>query len=734
MRKNLPNRTVYRLFLLTNLTLGASCKPSHDDGHRVLSAKRKVSWEQLQVGQKFRMNPPDQTSKCYLPGDRALSLGNCGDQEYWIVTSAHNLYIKQIKSTIDNKCLSFSGQNLVSSECTSDAIPPPTNSWGDQNHSPIQKQYLSVQGSSLVPAFRRDCSSVKGSRVRSGGKCVVIADSSKPEGRSPPVEFSVDSDKESADSKLIYRSNVKKGKNEPFSGSFASELRWGHVPRITAIYVATNEAHESAARNSYITGIQIIHSDGSKQLFGSCQKDNRDLCKVNSDDHPGYPNPRFFEKDEHITDVGMNFGEGEYRDGSTKLVEIIIKTNKQNQKTMLWKGRGDGKVKRQWLSVEKNTVIAGFFGTFHNPGHFPHHLIRSMGVIYAHVNAYKAHHPEDFQTKAPGKIMSLAQKDGTNLIGATQATSSFNSRAILTSVPVKGSEESVDKARRAYEKIFQDPSYQFSSTFYASAMGASVRTSSIRMYFKNSMLAAIVVHPDGVNGLIQPEIYGSIPDGQTPDLYLELGANEYISRINWQVFNNPPWGQQGHKPLSIQGPLIYGVQLVTNKGRSAVHSSFHNAQPWQYGMGKDGYAIVGFHGSSSHGDAASNLRIEGIITLGAWLVKLSELPDSTQKQSEESRVSDTGFCPAKTFRNQSDHSYVDFNLPSSRSANTNTITINGGAYNRYHHAKCNRVWWSDLTFVCRGTVWTRDSGDWNADGLCHGSYEGESQYVTVGNF
>ena len=733
MSNQKPIATLSCLLSIT-LVSTVACKPLEGDEYRELSAKRSISWDQLKVGQKFRMNPPDQMSKCYLPKERGLTLGNCGDQEYWIVIKAYNPYIKQVKSLINNKCLAFDGGNLIAADCTNDFKQPPSNSWGDENLSPLHKQYLSVQGNSLVPAFFRDCSSVTGSRMRSGGKCTVVANSSKRAGRSDPVALSVDDGYGSADSRLIDRSKIIRAKDEPFSGSFASEIKWGHIPRITAIYVATNDAHQGATSNRYISGIQILHADGSKQLFGSCAKDERDICKVNSTDHPGYPNPKLLNKDEYITDIGMKFGEGNHKDGSTKLIEVMIKTNKHSQKNMLWKGLGDGKSNWQWLSSEKNTIIAGFFGTFHNPGYFPHHMIRSMGVIYANVQAYRAHHPEIFQSPQSRKIPALAEKDGRNLIGATQGNSTFNSRPILASAPVKTMDESLHKAERAFEQVFQDPAYQFSSTFYASAMGNSASTSSLRMYFKDSILAAIVVHPNGVGGVIQPEVYGTIPEGQSPDLYLELGAHEYISRINWQVFKNPPWGEPGHRSVSIQGPLIYGIQVITNKGRSAIHSSFVESRPWQYAMGKDGYAIVGFHGSISDGEAAENLRLGGIINLGAWLVKESELPNGVQKVNHNRTKSTTFECPARTFRKQSDHSFVEFRLPSSSQGKTKRITVNSGAHNKYGSAKCNRVWWSDLTFVCQNRVWTREGGDWGADGLCHGSYNGASPFVHLGDF
>jgi hypothetical protein len=87
-------------------------------------------------------------------------------------------------------------------------------------------------------------------------------------------------------------------------------------------------------------------------------------------------------------------------------------------------------------------------------------------------------------------------------------------------------------------------------------------------------------------------------------------------------------------------------------------------------------------------------------------------------------------CQAESFRNQSHHSYVDFNLPTMVAGSY--IDIKEGQYNNYVFPKCNRVWWTDLTFTCIDGSWTRTRGDWNADGLCHGSAEG-GRYHTFGN-
>jgi len=91
----------------------------------------------------------------------------------------------------------------------------------------------------------------------------------------------------------------------------------------------------------------------------------------------------------------------------------------------------------------------------------------------------------------------------------------------------------------------------------------------------------------------------------------------------------------------------------------------------------------------------------------------------------------SGSCPAKTFRSVSAHSWVEFRLP--QATQGRVIEIAGGAYNKYAGAKCNRVHWSDLSFLCgSNSQWARTKGSWDSDALCHGS-KGSSPYVAVGD-
>ncbi len=90
-----------------------------------------------------------------------------------------------------------------------------------------------------------------------------------------------------------------------------------------------------------------------------------------------------------------------------------------------------------------------------------------------------------------------------------------------------------------------------------------------------------------------------------------------------------------------------------------------------------------------------------------------------------------GSCRPRVFRSASEHTWVEFRLP--QGSEGQVIKIPGGAYNKYVFPRCNRVWWSDLTFSCGSTgTWEKTQGNWDADALCTGS-PGSSPYVATGN-
>ena len=47
----------------------------------------------------------------------------------------------------------------------------------------------------------------------------------------------------------------------------------------------------------------------------------------------------------------------------TRLVELMLKTDKSAINVKLWKGRGEPSAPWQWLSSDTGKMIAGFFGS-----------------------------------------------------------------------------------------------------------------------------------------------------------------------------------------------------------------------------------------------------------------------------------------------------------------------------------------------------------------------------------
>jgi hypothetical protein len=88
-------------------------------------------------------------------------------------------------------------------------------------------------------------------------------------------------------------------------------------------------------------------------------------------------------------------------------------------------------------------------------------------------------------------------------------------------------------------------------------------------------------------------------------------------------------------------------------------------------------------------------------------------------------------CAKRTFRQDSDHTWVKFEMPQSKMGTT--IKIPEGVYNKYVFPKCNRVWWTNLVFTCNPNTcqWEKVSGRYDSDALCHGGYT-EHRYLVVG--
>lgn len=107
--------------------------------------------------------------------------------------------------------------------------------------------------------------------------------------------------------------------------------------------------------------------------------------------------------------------------------------------------------------------------------------------------------------------------------------------------------------------------------------------------------------------------------------------------------------------------------------------------------------------------------------------------DSPSPYTHVARVPDSvpPACTARIFSNMSKHSWVRFEIPAGKAGQL--VSIPGGAYNKYVLPACNRVWWTNLKFMCEpaSKQWQLLDGKYNADALCDGS-PGSSPYVRVG--
>lgn len=114
-----------------------------------------------------------------------------------------------------------------------------------------------------------------------------------------------------------------------------------------------------------------------------------------------------------------------------------------------------------------------------------------------------------------------------------------------------------------------------------------------------------------------------------------------------------------------------------------------------------------------------------------WKLEMVTAVEKTGGRIELEEKTGLRACSPRVFRSASEHTWVEFRLPQGREGQV--IKIPGGAYNKYVFPKCNRVWWSDLTFSCGSTgTWEKTQGNWDSDALCTGS-PGSSPYVVTGN-
>ena len=639
----------------------SSCKTPRTGASAPEGTSEQADWVGLDVGKQVRMSPVNQASQCYLPG-ATLSLANCGDQAYWKVRATIGAQARTFQSTVSGDCMRIDGNGqLGTTPCRSQpelayctatgAHGAPAQSCQDakrqyeQDLADYQSQVLTYVDSRLQPAFTERC--VKQAPHQGGVICTKGIGYGSTTVASDPVNFFVGGPMDEPSGSLLFKSGLRSGGADLGTTTFAPEIRWGHVPRITAIYVATESnlrgmyGDGEARPEAWITGIQLHYAGGEKFLIGTCNKNRAGDCLVDRSGHPDHPNPMVLAADEYLTAVGMKFGAyGDHRGTrdlphgkESRLVELMLKTNKFPAKSALWKGTGSADVSWQWLTASKSEMIAGFYGreTLLSDENMAN-LIQAMGVFIVDIDAYKAHNPDVFFGTAKTKVNAISIKDAAHMIGMTDANRDSDSRG--GDKPEGYFDTGVNAA---YRRAFTLPDYRFSSTFYGDSMGHANKAAVIRAYFDVDQLTAVVVYPSSPGGNLQAEVYGTIPPQQSPNILLVLAPGEYLTQVNWRSAGPNPNRQKqvtvmsGYTttwikiPEALRGPRIVGLQLVTSRGRVAEYAT-NTSQPWSFGFGAKGYAIVGFHGISIGSALKDELNFNGILNMGGWLVLQSALP------------------------------------------------------------------------------------------------------------
>ncbi len=226
------------------------------------------------------------------------------------------------------------------------------------------------------------------------------------------------------------------------------------------------------------------------------------------------------------------------------------------------------------------------------------------------------------------------------------------------------------------------------------------------------------------------------PNGATPvDIAISNSDEVWITENNGQVAR---WTGSGWTTLIainakhvIFTPNPEQFLVVDNDGKKFVRES---PTSWVFGKDTTGLAekyleyAVELSGTKWGIDSSFNIWKLEMVT-GIEKPAVNNRPVVTSNEAVEK--AGVKACSPRVFRSVSERSWVEFRLPQGREGQV--IKIPGGAYNNYVFPKCNRVWWSDLTFSCGSTgTWEKTQGNWDADALCNSSGSA-SPYVFTGN-
>ena len=540
----------------------------------------------LGEGHRFRMSPVDEPSKCLLPGRKGLVSQPCGTAGIWhvkkIIDADAGSHVKVIQSLHDYSCAAYKKYGdryiVVSASC-------------DESN---KDQWLILQNSRLNKA------SFDGHANTLPGNIPAINIYVAPRTADQAAEVWRD---------YIIEGNMHFPKaGDKTEGSERSNIYWGRVPALKSFGVAF---HEKVA----LTGIQMNFANGSSDIFGSCKLASSG-CELNNKDHPEYANPYIFQAKEYISKIQVKFSIPTREIKTTYLTEIqVFVKNGETEKLALWKGKADSSV--PWKSIDMavgsdeveprlskipDRVIAGLLINTGRLGHSDY--VGGIGGIFVERKAYEAHNPEQFAP--PGSDDQTSPEiveGGSDVIGITLA----NTR--ITAMPDK-----------RVEDLFTNQSYKFSSAFFNNSMIGPQAIGLIRLC-GDEKLDGIFVRPRTVSGDLPAESYGQT-NCPKPAL-LELAADEYITSIWWK-----PWPKAS---TTLKGPAIGSLSVNTNKGDGRVWfegSGLKGEGQWIKGFGRDGYAIIGFHGVANVEGTPNYVkyfRVNGIINLGPWYGKISSL-------------------------------------------------------------------------------------------------------------
>ncbi len=544
----------------------------------------------LGEGHRFRMSPVDEPSKCLLPGRKGLVSQPCGTAGIWHVKKVIDVdpgsHIKVIQSLHDYSCAGYkrygSSFIIVSTSCDETS----KDQWLILQNSHLNKASLDGKANQVptnLPAINIYVAPRTEAQAAESWRDYII------EGN---LHFPQAGDKTEA--------------------SERSNIYWGRVPALKSIGIAF---HEKIA----LTSIQLNYRNGSSDIFGSC-KLGSEGCELNNKDHPEYTNPYVLQDQEYISKIQVKFSRPTREIKTTYLTEIqIFVKSGETEKLALWKGKADDSV--PWKSIDtslgsdeieprlvkiKQRVIAGLLINTGRLGRSDY--IGGIGGIFVERKAYEAHNPEQF---APAGSVDQTNPEivegGSDVIGITLATADLP-----------------NKPDKRIEDLFTNQSFKFSSAFFNNSMVGPQAIGLIRLC-GDKKLDGIFVRPRTESSELPAESYGQT-NCANPAL-LELAPDEYITSIWW-------------KPLTVtsallRGPAIGSLSVNTNKGDGRVWfegTALKGGGQWIKGFGRDGYAIIGFHGIANNEGSSnyvSTFRLSGIVNLGPWYGKISSVNASS---------------------------------------------------------------------------------------------------------